>query len=176
MTVKTQRYLMPDLLTLVVGLALIFGSQYLNAVLGLSLLVVGAILSCFGLYAVAKDLLAHAPLMNPETEKKLTELKQNESGVAYTWAVAAGTIIISSVLWFSLSWPAVQIMDFSQSYFGFSSYTTQMIGFARVVVADSDTCSEAVGVQLRCREREADRLGLRSDFRSLHSLFLGNQA
>lgn len=60
-------------------------------------------------YSVDKYMIHEIAL--PKLPEKLKELQKDKSGILWIWAVCLLTIVIMSIAWFTLSWPAFMILD-----------------------------------------------------------------
>jgi len=101
-----------------------FASQLLEPILGFTVFIIMEMIWSVGMvitivemlqltYSVDKYMLAQMRL--PKLPTKLVEeinrFKDDKQGILWVWAVCLLTIIVMSIAWFTLSWPAFMIID-----------------------------------------------------------------
>lgn len=128
------RWMLFDAGILVICMLGMFASQLLTPIIGLTVFTISffAFAGIMGLTIVeivqltrSVDKYMKAQITLPKVSAKLVEeakrFKDDKRGVLWIWAVCFLTIIVMSIAWFSLSWPAFMILDQILASYNFNS-------------------------------------------------------
>jgi uncharacterized membrane protein len=101
-----------------------FASQLLEPLLGFTVFLISELACAVGMvvtivemiqltYSVDKHMLAQmqVPKISPLLLEKAKQFKDDKRGVMWVWAICLLTIVVMSMAWFTLSWPAFMIID-----------------------------------------------------------------
>jgi hypothetical protein len=70
-----------------------------------------------------------------EKARRLHEqrMKQADKGIVYVWAVGFLAIAVYSIIWFSLGWPALQVMDTMEAMYPNNEFLGSTVAFIRLI-------------------------------------------
>ena len=121
---KRLEWMLFDCVFIVLGIVGMFSSQFLTPYTGLTVFIItfGICATFTGItvfemvhltYSVDKHMkeLINFPQLRKEITQELEHFKTDKSGILWVWAVCFLTIIVMSIAWFTLSWPAFMILD-----------------------------------------------------------------